>query len=85
MFRHLIQLLLRLLLHIPNVLHCQINPLVDPAEHLSVEVGKQPFLHLRRGWQSKLKDQATFSGKINELLPCESLIQQYPQIPSREI
>lgn len=75
MFRHLIQLLLRLLLHIPDVLHRQLDPLVHPAEHLSVEVGKQPLLHLRRGQLSKLKDQATFSGKINELLPSESLTQ----------
>ncbi len=45
---HLIQLLLRLLLHASNVLHRQVDPLVDPAEQLSVEVGEYTPLYLER-------------------------------------
>lgn len=52
--RYLIQLLLGLLLHSTDVIHGQLNPLVDAAEQLSVEVGEQPLLHLyiAGGWES---------------------------------
>lgn len=48
LFYHLIQLLLRLVLHASNVVHRQLDPFVHPAEQLSVEVGEQTFLHLDR-------------------------------------
>ena len=44
---HLVQLLACLLLHAPDVLHGQLDPLVDPAEELAVEVGEQALLLLR--------------------------------------
>lgn len=43
---HLIQLLRCLLLHASDVIHRQVDPFVDPAEQLSVEVGEQTLLHL---------------------------------------
>lgn len=43
---HIIQLLLSVLLHAANVVHWQIDPLVDPAEQLPVKVGEDALLHL---------------------------------------
>lgn len=40
------QLLLGFILHPPDVLHSQLNPLVNPTEQLAVEVGKYPFFLL---------------------------------------
>lgn len=45
-FCHLIQLLLRFVLHASYVIHGQIDPFVDPAEELSVELVKQTLLDL---------------------------------------
>lgn len=43
---HIIQLLLSVLLHAANVVHRQVDPPVDPAEQLPVEVGEDALLHL---------------------------------------
>lgn len=40
------QLLLGFILHPPDVLHSQLNPLVNPTEQLAMEVGKYPFFLL---------------------------------------
>lgn len=40
------QLSLRFILHPPDVLHCEVNPPVNPAEELAMEVGKYPFFLL---------------------------------------
>lgn len=45
---HLIQLLLRLFLHASYVIHGKLNPFVNGAEQLSVELGEQTLLHLDR-------------------------------------
>lgn len=44
---YLIQLFARLVLHATNIIHVQLNPLVDPAEQLTVEVSEQTLLLLR--------------------------------------
>lgn len=44
----LIQLPLGLLLHPTNVLHSQINPLVKPAEELSMEVCEETLFLLQK-------------------------------------
>lgn len=44
---HIIKFFLRLLLHAADVLHGQIDPLVYPAEELSVKVGEQTLLLLK--------------------------------------
>jgi hypothetical protein len=43
---YLVQLSLGLLFHPPDVLHVQPYPLVDPAEQLAMEVGKDALLLL---------------------------------------
>ena len=48
MFNHLIQLILCLVLHVTYVIHRQIKPFVEQAEQLSVEVGENASLHLKR-------------------------------------
>lgn len=50
---HLIKFLLCLLFHPSNVIHCQVNPPVHPAEELPVEVGKQALLLLKPKQQAK--------------------------------
>lgn len=45
-FPYRFQLLLGFILHSPDVLHSQLNPLVNPTEELAVEVGKYPFFLL---------------------------------------
>ena len=43
---HLVQLSLRLFFHPSNVVHGQVNPLIEPTEQLPVEVCKQTPLLL---------------------------------------
>lgn len=45
---HLFQFSLRFCLHLPDVIHSQVHPLVNGAEELTVEVGEDPLLLLRR-------------------------------------
>lgn len=50
---HLIEFLLCLLFHPSNVVHCQVNPPVYPAEELPVEVGKQALFLLKATKEKK--------------------------------
>ena len=54
---HLLQLLLGLRLHPPDVLHGQLHPAVDPAKQLPVEVGEDAFLLLRRGGEEEREEE----------------------------
>lgn len=49
---HQLQLLLGLCLHLPDVVHGQLHPLINGAEELPVEVGEDPLLLLRRTGRS---------------------------------
>lgn len=48
LYTHLVQLPLRLSLHLPDVIHSQLHPLIDPTEELAVKVGEDPLLLLGR-------------------------------------
>lgn len=45
---YLIQLSLRLFFHPSNIIHSQVNPLIEPTEQLPVEVCKQTLLLLEK-------------------------------------
>lgn len=45
---HLFQFSLCFCLHLPDVVHRQVHPLINGAEELTVEVGEDPLLLLRR-------------------------------------
>lgn len=64
---HLIKFLLCLLFHPSNVIHCQVNPPVYPAEELSVEVGKQTLLLLESRADKKKKKKKRGNGLVFQI------------------
>ncbi|MCG8626803.1 MAG: hypothetical protein MJE68_32975 [Proteobacteria bacterium] len=45
---NLIQFLFSFILNSPDVVHCQTIPLVQPAEHLPMEVAEKAWVHLNK-------------------------------------
>lgn len=52
---HLIKFLPGLFLHSPDVVHVELNPSVDPAEELPMEVSEQALLLLRVRERDKVR------------------------------
>lgn len=65
---HLIKFPLCLLFHPSNVVHCQVNPPVNPAEELPVEVGKQALLLLEFTAHTQKKKEVVVVFSPNKIL-----------------